>query len=158
MARYRHYDPEQTQMIAVAYGRQLLPRTFEHALSYLIDNEIDLGRFAARFKNEETGAPTYNPTVLLEVVLFAYSRGITSSRTMQSSGGHTRLGTISCRGGDYLRTLLTQGARSSLQRAKAVSLKKATPEQVWIRSLSRRLPDRPGENLTDCPAVITCFG
>lgn len=82
MARYRHYDPDQTKMIPVSYGRQLLPGTFEHALSYLIDNEIDLGRFAARFKNDETGAPAYDPAVLLKVVLFAYSRGITSSRTM----------------------------------------------------------------------------
>ena len=56
MARYRHYDPQQTKMIAVSYGRQLLAGTFEHALSYLIDNEIDLDRFAARFKNDETGA------------------------------------------------------------------------------------------------------
>jgi transposase len=82
MARYRHYDPQQTKMIPVSYGRQLLPGTFEHALSYLIDNEIDLGRFAERFKNDETGAPAYDPAVLLKVVLFAYSRGITSSRTM----------------------------------------------------------------------------
>lgn len=82
MARYRHYDPEQTKLIAVSYARQLLPGTFEHALSYLIDNEIDLGRFADRFKNDETGAPAYDPAVLLKVVLFAYSRGITSSRAM----------------------------------------------------------------------------
>lgn len=82
MARYRHYDPGQTKMIAVSYARQLLPGTFEHALSYLIDNEVDLSRFAARFRNDETGAPAYDPAILLKVVLFAYSRGITSSRTM----------------------------------------------------------------------------
>lgn len=82
MARYRHYDPDQTKMIPVSYGRQLLPGTFEHALSYLIDNEIDLGRFAARFKNDETGALAHHSAVLLKVVLFAYSRGITSSRAM----------------------------------------------------------------------------
>ena len=64
MARYRHYDPQQTKMIAVSYDRQLLPGTFEHALSYLIDNEIDLGRFAARFRNDETGAPAYDPADL----------------------------------------------------------------------------------------------
>ena len=63
MARYRHYDPWPIKMIAVSYGRQLLPGSFEHALSYLIDNEIDLGRFAARFKNDETGAPAYDPAV-----------------------------------------------------------------------------------------------
>jgi transposase len=60
--------------------------------------------------------------------------------SQHSSGGHTRLGAISCRGDGYLRTLLIQGARSSVQRAKAVSVDKATPEQVWIRSLSERLP------------------
>jgi hypothetical protein len=38
-----------------------------------------------------------------------------------------------------LRTLLIQGARSSLQRAKAVATEKATPEQLWIRSLAARL-------------------
>ena len=60
MARYRHYDPQQTKMIAVSYGRQLLPeKSFQHARSYLIENENDLGRFAARFKNDETGAPAY---------------------------------------------------------------------------------------------------
>jgi transposase len=56
-----------------------------------------------------------------------------------SSGGHARLGEISCRGDAYLRTLLVQGARSSLQRAKAVATDKATPEQLWIRTLEGRM-------------------
>lgn len=60
--------------------------------------------------------------------------------TQHSSGGHARLGTISCRGDAYLRTLLIQGARSSLQRAKAVATERATPEQLWIRSLAVRMP------------------
>jgi transposase len=60
--------------------------------------------------------------------------------TQHSSGGHARLGTITCRGDAYLRTLLIQGARSSLQRAKAVATDKATPEQLWICSLDARLP------------------
>lgn len=60
--------------------------------------------------------------------------------TQHSSGGHARLGMISCRGDAYLRTLLIQGARSSLQRAKAVAPEKATPEQLWIRSLAVRMP------------------
>lgn len=57
-----------------------------------------------------------------------------------SSGGKSRPGRISCRGDSYLRTLLIQGARSSLQRAKAVTREKATPEQLWIQALERRLP------------------
>lgn len=57
-----------------------------------------------------------------------------------SSGGRSRLGGISCRGDAYLRTLLIQGARSSLQRAKAAGRDRATPEQLWIQSLATRLP------------------
>lgn len=60
--------------------------------------------------------------------------------TQCSSGGHTQLGAISCRGDAYLRTLLIQGARSSLQRAKAVSVEKSMPEQIWIRQLACRVP------------------
>ncbi|MGH8463277.1 MAG: IS110 family transposase [Pseudomonas sp.] len=60
--------------------------------------------------------------------------------TQHSSGGRAVLGEISCRGDRYLRTLLIQGARSSLQRAQAVATERATPEQVWICALARRLP------------------
>ncbi|WP_049623058.1 IS110 family transposase [Frateuria defendens] len=60
--------------------------------------------------------------------------------TQHSSGGRSRLGGISCRGDGYLRTLLIQGARSSLQRAQAVAREKATPEQIWIKDLDARLP------------------
>nr|WP_306793151.1 transposase [Desulfopila inferna] len=34
----------------------------------------------SRYQNDETGAPAYDPRVLLKVILLAYSRGITSSR------------------------------------------------------------------------------
>jgi transposase len=60
--------------------------------------------------------------------------------TQHSSGGKQRLGQISRRGDSYLRTLLIQGARSSLQRANAIALEKASAEQIWIRGLAQRLP------------------
>ena len=60
--------------------------------------------------------------------------------TQHSSGGKQRLGQISRRGDSYLRTLLIQGARSSLQRANAVPLDKAAAEQIWIRGLALRMP------------------
>jgi transposase len=60
--------------------------------------------------------------------------------SQSSSGGKTVLGPISCKGDRYLRTLLIQGARSSLQRARAVSPERATPEQMWTRDLAGRLP------------------
>ena len=60
--------------------------------------------------------------------------------TQHSCAGQTRLRTSSCRGDTYLRTLLIQAARSSLQRAKAVSIENATTEQLWIREKVRADP------------------
>lgn len=57
-----------------------------------------------------------------------------------STGGHARLGRISRSGDSYLRTLLIQGARSSVQRAKITPHDKATPEQRWINDLATRMP------------------
>jgi transposase len=42
-----------------------------------------LSRFDARYKNDLTGASAYPPAMLLKVVLFAYSRGIVSSRDIE---------------------------------------------------------------------------
>ena len=81
MARYK-YIATNPKFLPVDLARQLLPGTFEHALDLLLDQELDLSRFDARFRNDETGAPAYPPAVLLKVVLFAYARGIVSSRAI----------------------------------------------------------------------------
>ena len=80
MARYKEYDYSQGKFISIHFDRQILPRTFEYTLHYLIDNEIDLSIFDSRYRNDETGAPAYDPAILLKIILYAYSRGITSSR------------------------------------------------------------------------------
>jgi transposase len=80
MAKYKEYDYSQGKFIPLSFDKQILPGTFEHTLHYLIDNEIDLSAFDLRYKNDETGAPAYDPRILLKIVLYAYSKGITSSR------------------------------------------------------------------------------
>jgi transposase len=80
MARYKAYDYSQGKFIPIHFDRQILPGTFEYSLHYLIDNEIDVSVFDARYRNDETGAPAYDPAILLKIILYAYSRGITSSR------------------------------------------------------------------------------
>ena len=82
MARYKHIDTS-PRFLAVDLERQLLPGTFEHALNYLIDHEIALSGFDSRYRNDFTGAAAYPPAMLLKVVLFAYSRGIVSSREIE---------------------------------------------------------------------------
>jgi transposase len=55
-----------------------------------------------------------------------------------SSGGRTRLGRISLRGNVYLRTLLIQGARSTLQSALNAEPARANRLQRWIVALYGR--------------------
>src|SRR3990172_9319531 len=83
MPRYKDYDYHQVKLLPVSYASQILPGTFEHTLHHVID-EIDLSVFDARYKNEGTGAPAYDPRVLLKIILFAYSRGIVSSRRIEA--------------------------------------------------------------------------
>lgn len=82
MARYKHIDTS-PRFLAVDLQRQLLPGTLEYALNHLLDHEIDLSGFDARFSNDATGAAAYPPAMLLKVVLFAYSQGIVSSRAIE---------------------------------------------------------------------------
>ena len=83
MARFKHYDYGQMKLLPVSFQEQILPGTFEHTLNHLIDHEIDLTVFEHRYRNDETGAPAYDPAILLKVILYAYSRGVTSSRSIE---------------------------------------------------------------------------
>jgi transposase len=82
MARYKQIDTS-PKFLPVALSEQLLPGTFEHALNHLLDHELDLSGLDGRFRNDATGAPAYPPAVLLKLILFAYSRGIVSSRAIE---------------------------------------------------------------------------
>jgi transposase len=83
MPRFKHVDREQGLMIPVSLKEQILPGTFEYTIDYIVDEKIDTTRLEAKFKNDETGSTAYSPKVLLKIILFAYSRGIISSRKIQ---------------------------------------------------------------------------
>lgn len=82
MGRFKQIDTN-PKFIAVDLARQLLPGSFEHAVNHLLDHEIDLSGLTTRYRNDEAGAPAYPPAVLLKVILFAYSRGMVSSRAIE---------------------------------------------------------------------------
>ena len=75
---------------AVHKGLKLLPvdffqvGSFEHAVCYLVDHDLDLTVMHDRYKNDAEGAPAFDPGVLLKIVLLAYSRGIVSSRRIET--------------------------------------------------------------------------
>jgi transposase len=84
MPRYKDPSYAQLKMIAIDFKSQIFPGTFEFALNYIIDNYLDLSVFDHRYKNDEKGAPAYNPAIMLKIILYAYSLGITASREIES--------------------------------------------------------------------------
>jgi hypothetical protein len=63
------------KVIPIEYARQILPGSFEYALGYLIDHEMELAAFAQRYRTDAGGAPAYAPARLLKMIRLAYSRG-----------------------------------------------------------------------------------
>ncbi|MCZ8073130.1 MAG: transposase, partial [Paucibacter sp.] len=83
MPRYKPSDCH-ALMLPVVLSEQIVPGSFAFALSYLVDQELDLSALDSRFKNDITGASAYDPRVMLKIVLLAYSQGLISSRSIAS--------------------------------------------------------------------------
>lgn len=83
MAKFIPYDPKQSKMVVISYADQLQAGTFEFAINHLIDHKLDLSIFHARYANDDGGRPAFDPAIMLKIILFAYSKGITSSREIQ---------------------------------------------------------------------------
>ena len=83
MPTFKPYNYKQTAMIALNYEDQLQPGTFEYAIHYLIENKLDLSVFYPKYNNDDSNRPAYDPTILLKIILFAYSKNVTSSHEIQ---------------------------------------------------------------------------
>jgi transposase len=70
--------------LTVNLKEQLLLGSFEWTLDYLIE-ETDISRFELNYHNDEKGACAYHPKVLLKILLYCYSNGIISSRTIEKA-------------------------------------------------------------------------
>ena len=84
MARYKPVEYAQGQFIPISFEQQILPGTFEHALSFIVDNKLDFTTIDAARTNDASGAPAYDPRVMLKIVLCAYARGMISSREIEA--------------------------------------------------------------------------
>lgn len=83
MPNFKPYNYNQTAMVVVNFEEQIQPGTFEFTLHHLITDHIDLSAFYDKYNNDNGGRTAYDPAILLKIILFAYSKGITSSREIQ---------------------------------------------------------------------------
>lgn len=82
MAKYKEVD-RSPRFLPVVLSEQIQPGTFEFTLDWLVGHELDFSALDARFNNDETGAPAYDPRVMLKIVVLGYSRGLVSSRAIE---------------------------------------------------------------------------
>jgi hypothetical protein len=132
MARYKHYDLNQTKMIPLSYADQIVEGSFEHALNEIVEEHLDLAVFEHRYHNDETGRSAYDPKVLLKIVLYGYYRGIISSRPTQArarSPRDHRVETVHCE-----RLPLRRSKRSMHQPSRA----EAVPEGPSLKRRNKR--------------------
>jgi transposase len=80
MARYREIEKGQGLFLTVYLHEQLVPGTYEHTLSRLIDNKFDLSIFDGKYNNDLTGAAAIEPRILLKIIIYCYQLGVISSR------------------------------------------------------------------------------
>ena len=80
MAHYKDTEKDQGLFLTVNLSEQVIPGTYEHTLSRLIDNKLDLSIFDRKYNNDYTGAAAIEPKILLKIILYCYSMGIISSR------------------------------------------------------------------------------
>ena len=83
MAKYKRYDLSQSMLIPVFFEEQMIPGTLEFANHILVETRMDMSIFDDNYANDQTGRRAYDPKILLKVVLFAYSRGLISSRRIE---------------------------------------------------------------------------
>ncbi len=84
MARFKPVQ-KGLMLLPVDFSQQIVPGSFEHALCYLVDHELDLSTLRGRYKNDEQGASAYDPAVLLKIILLAYSGGLIGSRRIEAA-------------------------------------------------------------------------
>ena len=85
MPNFKPDNIRQRTFLDVDFLKVLGDNTFEYCLYLLLEREGMLSAFEACYKNDHGGRPAYEPKLLLRVILYAYYRGITSSRVIATS-------------------------------------------------------------------------
>ena len=79
---FRRYDPDQSFLMPPSLDDWLPQDHTARFISDVVDEMLDLSAVYDSYV-EASGAPPYDPSMMLKVLLYAYSTGVTSSREME---------------------------------------------------------------------------
>ena len=82
--RFRHYDQSQSFLLPPSLDDWLPENHEARFISEVVDTMLDLDCIYDSY-TEAAGAPPYDPAMMLKLLLFAYSTGVTSSREMETA-------------------------------------------------------------------------
>lgn len=84
-------------MAPISLEDQLIPGTLEYAIHYIVEERLDMSGFDARYNNDDTGRKAINPKLLIKIILFGYSMGMISSRSLEKAcQKHTTFMAMNC--------------------------------------------------------------
>jgi transposase len=79
---FRRYDPDQSFLMPPSLDDWLPQDHTARFIADVVDGLLDLSAVYGSYV-EASGAPPYDPTMMLKLLLYAYSTGVTSSREME---------------------------------------------------------------------------
>jgi transposase len=79
---FRHYDQHQSFLLPPSLDDWLPKDHTARFISEAVDEMLDLSSVYASYERSD-GAPPYDPLMMLKLLLYAYSTGVTSSREME---------------------------------------------------------------------------
>ena len=79
---FRHYDQHQTFLLPPSLDDWLPEEHTARFISEVVDEMLDLSSVYGSYVRSD-GAPPYDPKMMLKLLLYSYSTGVTSSREME---------------------------------------------------------------------------
>lgn len=83
MANHQQYDYNQAVIAPIFLDDQLVPGTLEYAIHYIVEERLNMSVFDKRYNNDKTGRKSIDPKLLMKIILYGYSRGMISSRSLE---------------------------------------------------------------------------
>jgi len=84
VANFKADNIRQQTLLNVDFLEVLGNDTFEYSLYRLLEREEIVEQFVAQYQNAHSGRKAYPPALLLRIIFYAYYRGVTSSRVIES--------------------------------------------------------------------------
>lgn len=87
MAKYRSYDPKQSQFFVLQPEKLLEENPLLSTIDTFVEENVDLASFSEKVRNDSGGRPAIDPRLLLKLLFYSYATGVYHSRDIEERTG-----------------------------------------------------------------------